>query len=296
MKFQVLLYYLYCDIADPDQFMLDQKELCQRLGLKGRIIVAREGINGTVEGTVENTEEYCRVMHSDPRFAELWFKKSEGNGQAFPKLSVKIRPEIVSSYWGKDLNPRQQTGKYLSADELYEWFQSGKEFYIVDMRNDYEHLSGHFEASLLPHLANFRDLEQELEHLSHLKDKTVLTVCTGGVRCEKASAFLVKNDFKDVYQLHGGIVSYMEKYPNQHFKGKLYVFDGRITMGFNVDSEEHVVIGKCGLCAQPSDHYINCANLRCHKHVICCEDCLDESGTGYCAKCRVTLLNSNPNK
>jgi UPF0176 protein len=115
-----------------------------------------------------------------------------------------------------------------------------------------------------------------------LKDKTVLTVCTGGVRCEKASGYLKREGFKDVYQLDGGIVSYMEKYPGEHFEGSLYVFDNRITMHFN-DKEKHNVIGICERCGEKSERYVNCANLACHKHFICCEACASENGSSVCS-------------
>ncbi len=272
--------------------MNQQRELCQRLNLKGRIIVANEGINGTVEGSVEDTEAYVHALKSDPRFADTHIKRSQGNGQAFPKLSIKARPEIVSLHLGEeDINPRQTTGKYLQPEELHEWFVNQKEFYIVDMRNDYEQRVGHFAGSVLPRLGNFRDLPQLLADLEHLKDKTVVTVCTGGVRCEKASGFLVKHGFNNVYQLSGGIVSYMEKYPNQHFLGKLYVFDQRIIMGFNTDSPEHVVIGRCAKCDKPSEHYINCGNNKCHLHFICCQNCLETDEVGYCSQdCREAVM------
>jgi UPF0176 protein len=275
MKYQVLLYYWYGIVEDPAALTEEQRALCERLGLKGRIIISHEGINGTAEGTLEATEEYVAHMQQDPRFATIHFKRSEGTGSAFPKLSVKSRVEIVSSYFGEeDFNPSQFTAPYIQAEELHEWITSGKEFYIVDMRNSYEHAVGHFEGSLLPPLKNFRDLKDSLPEMEHLKDKTVVTVCTGGVRCEKASGFLLKHGFKEVYQLYGGIVTYMEKYPNQHFLGKLYVFDGRITMGFNTDSPEHVVVGRCEKCGKPSENYVNDDGGAYRKHFICCEECV----------------------
>jgi len=264
--------------------MKEQKKLCEDLGLKGRIIVSSEGINGTIEGLAENAEKYVSVMKKDKRFQDINWKKSNGTGNAFPKLSVKVRNEIVSLHLGeKDLDPNKTTGKYLTAEELHEWFKTEKEFYIVDMRNDYEYLSGRFEKSVLPGLENFRDLKKELPKLEHLKNKTVLTVCTGGVRCEKASGFLLLNGFNDVYQLQNGIVTYMEKYPNEHFKGKLYVFDGRVTMGFNTESPEHEIVGRCEKCDSPSEHYINCSTVGCHRHFILCENC-SRSGKGVCPK------------
>jgi UPF0176 protein len=287
---QILLYYNYITIEDPDALMNIQRQLCEELGLKGRIIIAKEGINGTVEGTVENTEKYVTEMLKDNRFQDIHFKRSESPGDSFPKLSIKVRDEIVSAHLDNDdLNPTEITGKHITAEELHTWINNKKEFYIVDMRNDYEHKVGQFEGSILAPFGNFRDLPKVLNTLKGLEDKPIVTVCTGGVRCEKASGFLVKHGFKDVYQLYGGIVTYMEKYPNEDFKGKLYVFDGRVVMGFNTDSPEHEIIGKCDKCGKPSEHYVNCANLSCHIHFICCEDCLDkETGNGYCKDCTKT--------
>ena len=284
MDFQILLFYKYVHIADPEALRDQQWQLCERLGLKGRLIVSAEGINVTLEGELGNTEKYISEITKDPRFADIHFKRSPGIGDAFPKLSVKVRPEIVSLHLGDaDLDPAKFTAKHLSVDELHQWFQSGEEFYIVDMRNDYEHKSGYFRDSILAPLSNFRDLPEKINDLAHLKHKKVLTVCTGGVRCEKASGFLLESGFTDVYQLYGGIVTYMEKYPNQDFLGKLYVFDKRILMGFNTDSPEHVVIGKCDLCGKTSENYVNCANQSCHKHFICCEDCLVD-GEAFCSE------------
>lgn len=279
MKYQILLYYKYVNIENPVHEMREQKRICERLGLKGRIIIAQEGINGTVEGATEKTEEYIKEMSKDKRFADVHWKRSEGTGNAFPKLSVKVREEIVSMHLHEnDLKPWKVTGKYLTPEELHSWFEKGEEFYIVDMRNDYEHKAGFFEGSILPPLTNYRDLPKILPKLMSLKDKKVLTVCTGGVRCEKASGFLISNGFSDVYQLQGGIVSYMEKYPNEHFKGKLYVFDQRILMGFNTDSKKHEIVGKCEKCFEKSENYINCDTVGCHRHFILCKNCIKKAG------------------
>ena len=278
-KYQVLLYYKYVQIEEPWAVQKEQKELCEKLNLKGRIIIAKEGINGTVEGLVSDTEKYAKAMEKSKYFKGISFKRSEGNGQAFPKASVKLRNEVVTARL-VDLNPNDTTGKYLSADELHEWYESGKEFYIVDMRNDYEYSSGYFENFIPSGIHNFYDLPDVLPRLAHLKDKTVVTVCTGGIRCEKASGFLVTNGFKDVYQLKDGIHTYMEKYPNKHFKGKLYVFDNRLTVGFNIDSPEHEVVGKCMHCGKACDTYANCEYDMCHYHYICCADCRDKE-TGF---------------
>lgn len=281
-KFQILLYYKYITILDAKAVREEQRSLCIELGLTGRIIVADEGINGTVEGTVEATEKYMQAMEKSEYFKGINYKKSTGTGDAFPRLSVRYRPEVVTAGF-PELNPNKVTGTYISAEELHSWFEEGKEFYLVDMRNDYEYASGHFEGFIPSGMSNFYNLKMVLPKLAHLKDKTVVTVCTGGIRCEKASGFLVENGFKDVYQLKDGIQTYMELFPNEHFKGKLYVFDKRITLGFNTDDPKHVVVGKCDHCATSCDSYVNCAYNECHRHFISCSNCLDkETGLAFC--------------
>ena len=289
MEYQVLLYYKYAPVKDPQAVMLWQKTLCEKLGLKGRIIIAEEGINGTVEGTKKNTIAYMQATKELPAFKELRFKRSVGTGNSFKRLSVKVRQDIVSDKivdWR--VNPNETTGKYLSAEKLHEWLRSRPgDFVVVDMRNDYEHKSGHFAGSVLPQMETFRDLPKVIPELQKYKNKTVVTVCTGGVRCEKASGFLIKNGFNDVYQLQDGIVTYMEKYPNEDFKGKLYVFDERILMGFKTDHSQHEVIGTCVHCGLASETYVNCKNNACHRHLICCQKCVDSDGMTTCPQgCR----------
>jgi UPF0176 protein len=300
-EYQIILFYKYVFINNTAEVKIWQEEVCLRLGLKGRCIIAIEGINATYEGTKENIQEYIKELEKDQRFLNIHFKLSAGTGMAFPKLSIKVRKEIVSLGLGTcDIDPNQVTGVHLKPEELHDWIKeqktclpAGREFYIIDMRNVYEHKVGHFENSILPPIENFRDLPKVVEQISHLKNKTVLTVCTGGVRCEKASGFLVTQGFTDVYQLDGGIVSYMEKYPNEDFAGKLYVFDGRVVMmparpeslggGFYTDDTKHKIVGKCDACAEQSENYVNCANPACHRHFICCENCLAKNdGKAFC--------------
>lgn len=287
---KIILYYKYIHISDPNKLAAQQKLICSRLGLKGRILIAEEGINGTVEGTAAAIEEYCKDFNANPLFTDVKIKISDSDGRSFPKLSVKVRNEVVSTHLDpKELNPNKITGKYLSAEELHSWIHNDNEFYIVDMRNDYEVKSGHFKGSVFSGMKHFRELPKVLPRLKHLQDKTIVTVCTGGIRCEKASGFLLQNGFKDVYQLKDGIFTYMEKYPNEDFLGKLYVFDGRVLMGFNTGDAKHQVIAKCDKCGTTSENYINCAYDICHNHFIVCENCLDENGEGYCGiKCRVS--------
>jgi UPF0176 protein len=284
----ILLYYKYVSVADPAALLADQRNFCEAHNLKGRIIIAEEGINGTLEGLTEDAQAYITHMQADPRFADMPIKQSDGTGDAFPKLSIKVRRDLVSNQienWQVD--PRTTTGKYLPSEELHRWFEEGREFYMVDMRNDYEYIAGHFAGSIGLPIRNFREIPEQLDLLKDFTHKTVVTVCTGGVRCEKASGLLLKHGFTDVYQLQDGIVTYMEKYPNEYFKGKLYVFDSRILMGFDTDSAKHEVVGRCAGCGEPSERYINCENPECHKHFICCAKCSDGRLLAYCSEaCR----------
>jgi UPF0176 protein len=180
---QILLFYKYVHIDEPEVTRAWIFELCQKYNIKGRLIIAAEGINFTFEGKTADTEAFIVDMQKDPRFHNIHFKRSVGTGEAFPKLSVKVREEIVTGNLGVcDIDPNKVTGKHLPPKKLHEWIHNGKEFYIIDMRNEYEHKVGKFAGSITPALENFRDLPKIIESIAHLKDKTVVTVCTGGVR------------------------------------------------------------------------------------------------------------------
>jgi UPF0176 protein len=292
--YTILLFYKYTNIEDPEALKGSQLKLCESLDLKGRILIAKEGINATLEGTNANIEKYLKEYLSDPRFKDTHIKRSAGNGSAFPKLKIKVRSEIVTLGLEQDINPNEITGKRLKPEDLKKWYEEGKEFYVIDMRNDYEFKVGRFKNSKLMPVQNFRDIPKALSYIKELKDKTVVPVCTGGVRCEKASGLLVREGFNDVYQLDGGIVSYMEKFPAEDFEGTLYVFDNRITMDFDTVSgcgEKHVVVGKCDKCGVSSERYVNCKNPECNKHFICCKSCSETENMAFCGdKCRKKIL------
>ncbi len=278
---KILLYYKYVELKDPQKITGRQKALCEKLDLKGRIIIAKEGINGTVEGTEENVEKYIDETKKIPELSDIKFKISEGNGNSFKKLSVKTRNEIVTL--GKpDLFPKagETGGDYLSPDELHTWLEDKKDdFVILDMRNDYEVALGKFKDSKDLEVRHFRDIGTQKEKLENFKkeigNKKVVAVCTGGIRCEKGTAFLKEEmGFKSIYQLHDGIVTYMEKFPQGYFEGALYVFDKRVRM--RVPGMNEKVIGKCEYCDSPSETLINCAKSECRKHFIICSHCLEK--------------------
>jgi len=284
---QVLLFYKYVTIEDPAQLRDSLRVLATKHHLLGRVLVAEEGINGTLEGTIEDTEAFAAQLIQDPRLSDMNIKRSEGTGTSFNKLYVKVRDEIVGTRFPKKVDPRVRTAPHLKPEELRSWYETGKNFVVVDMRNDYEYQSGHFKDSINPGLENSRDLPEALPKLEALKDKTVLTVCTGGVRCEKMSAFLLENGFTDVYQLENGMHAYMEQYPGKDFLGTLYTFDKRLTMDFGGDRE---VIGRCKLCGDSTEKYVNCANNFCHLHFLACGNCQKEEGTSCSVECMENLV------
>ncbi|PAE22745.1 rhodanese-related sulfurtransferase [Bacillus sp. 7894-2] len=270
--YRVLLYYMYVPIEDPEEFAREHKEFCNELGLKGRILVANEGINGTVSGPVEQTDRYMEVMKQDPRFAEMVFKIDEADGHAFPKMKVRARPEIVTLRLEDDVNPNEITGKYLEPREFFERLQD-EDTIVLDARNDYEYDLGHFRGAIRPDIENFRDLPNWVrENKELLGDKKIITYCTGGIRCEKFSGWLVKEGFEDVAQLHGGIVTYGKdpEVQGQLWDGQLYVFDDRI--GVPVNQKEHVIVGKDYFTGEPCERYVNCANPACNKKILCSEE------------------------
>lgn len=288
MEYQVLLFYKYVTVADPEALKSWIHSRARELSLTGRVIVAEEGLNGTLEGTVANTELFSKELLQDARFADMQIKTSKGTGSAFPKLSVKVRPEIVGTRFDKEkIDPRIRTAPHLRPEELKKWYEEQKDFVIVDMRNDYEFRSGHFKNSINPGLENSRDLPEALKKLEPLKEKTVLTVCTGGVRCEKMSAYLLSEGFKDVYQLDNGIHGYMEKYPGQDYLGTLYTFDKRLVMDFGGERE---IIGTCHHCSVKTETYVNCKNNACHLHFLVCEGCAKEEGVFCSEACAQALL------
>ncbi len=282
-SFQVLLFYAYLYIDNPAELAADMHAMAEHYQLMGRVIVAQEGVNATLEGTIEATEAFIAAFTQDSRFVNLEVKRSKSSGESFPKLSVKVRKEIVGTGFSpEDADPRIKTAPRLTPDELRQWYENGREFVVVDMRNSYEFASGHFTNAIDPGLEASRDLPQALPKLEQFKNKTVLTVCTGGVRCEKMSAYLLAKGFTNVYQLDGGIHSYMEKYPGKDFLGALYTFDNRLTMNFGGERE---VIGTCHHCEAKTERYVNCAKVGCHIHILVCTTCTPMGSLAYCKSC-----------
>lgn len=288
MPYRVLLYYKYVTIDDPAAFVREHKKLCASLDLRGRIMVAAEGINGTVSGTTEQAAAYITALRDDPRFSDMEFKIDEAEDHAFRKMVIKSRPEIVRLRLPIDVDPLQKTGRRLKPAEFFEAMQRD-DVVVVDARNDYEYNVGHFRGAIQPTVKNFRDFPQWVrETLDEYRDKTILTYCTGGIRCEKFSAMLMEEGFNDVCQLEGGIVTYGKDPDVQGrlFEGSCYVFDERVTVPVN-RTPEATVISHCYFCGGESERYVNCANLDCDKQFLCCVPCEIEHRRSCSPQCAV---------
>ncbi|WP_108669139.1 rhodanese-related sulfurtransferase [Peribacillus acanthi] len=271
-SYRVLLYYHYVDIENPEEFVKEHLAFCNELGLKGRVLIASEGINGTVSGTFEQTEQYIEAMRQDPRFADMVYKIDEANEHAFKKMKVRLRPELVTLRLEDDVDPRELTGNYLSPKEFHEQMQD-ENTVVIDARNDYEFDLGHFKGAIKPDINTFKELPAWIrENKEQFEGKKILTYCTGGVRCEKFSGWLLKEGFSDVSQLHGGIVTYGKdpEVQGQLWNGLCYVFDERISVPVN--RVEHVIVGRDYFSGEPCERYVNCANPECNKKILSSEE------------------------
>lgn len=290
-NYQVLLYYNYVHIEDPEVFAADHLQFCKELGLKGRILVAEEGINGTVSGTVEQTQDYMDAMHADEKFADMVFKIDESEEHAFKKMHVRPRKELVTLRLEDDINPLETTGKYLEPKAFYEAMQD-EDVIVLDARNDYEFDLGHFRGAIRPDIETFRELPEWVrENKEMFEGKKILTYCTGGIRCEKFSGWLVKEGFEDVAQLHGGIAMYGKdpEVQGDLWDGRMYVFDERISVPVN--QKEHVIIGKDYYDGEPCERYINCANPECNRQYLSSEENEHKYLRSCSHECRVSPRN-----
>lgn len=283
MKYKVLLFYKYVEIKNPENICEEHQSFCINNDIKGRVFLAEEGVNGTVSGTEEIIDKYKAFLRSYPQFTDIIFKEDPADLHAFRKMHTRVKTEIVNSGLGKvDFT---KSGMRLKPEELKNFYDFGKEFLIVDARNSWESMIGKFSNAITPELESFRDWPDVVESLKGNEDKPIVTYCTGGIRCEKASAYLKEKGFKNVYQLDGGIINYTKKYPDTYWEGSIFVFDERRIVEPNSDeSLRH--IGKCFYCGTPASYYINCHNQNCDRLLISCHDCKVENE--YCCsdECR----------
>ena len=272
LDYRVLLYYHYTTIEDPAAFAAAHLAYCKEMQLKGRILVATEGINGTVSGTVEQTNAYMEYMKTNPLFEGIVFKIDEAEGHAFKKMHVRPKPELVHLRLEDDVNPREFTGRHLSPKQFMDEMLR-EDTVVLDVRNNYEYDLGHFRGAIRPDVETFRDTPNWVRENKHLfEGKTVLTYCTGGIRCEKFSGWMKREGFGDVGQLHGGIATYAKdpETKGQLWDGKMYVFDERHMVSIN--QVEEVVVSKDRYDGTPSERYFKCSNPECNDHMFASEE------------------------
>lgn len=286
---KVLLYYKFTPIKDPELLKLWQKTLCDSLNLKGRILVSPQGINGTLGGDINDLKTYIKKTKEFDGFKGMVFKWSEGGREDFPRMSVKVKKELVAfeSYDEIEIDENGVVGggEHLKPEQVDELVKKyGDDVVFFDGRNKYEAAVGRFKNTVVPDIRTSRDFIPELESGKYddLKDKKVVTYCTGGVRCELLSAMMKKRGFKDIYQIDGGIVKYGERFGDDSlWEGNLYVFDGRMGINF---SDHAKVIGECIHCQGKTSNYENCANPSCNDLILICEACKKEPAKLYCPK------------
>lgn len=278
---KIILYYKFTPIGDPDAIKLWQKELTNNLGLKGRILISKHGINGTVGGDVEDLKKYIKATKDYTGFKDTVFKWSDGRKDHFPRMSVKVRPEIVAFDAADevqvDKNGVKNGGKHIKPSELHDFVEKNKDVVFFDGRNAHEAAIGRFKNAVVPDTHTSRDFIRELESgkFEDLKDKPVVTYCTGGIRCEILTSLMKNRGFKEVYQIDGGIVKYCEQYGDDGlWEGSLRVFDDRMTINY---SDHTKIIGQCTHCGNSTSNYENCAWANCNDLVLICEDCRSDT-------------------
>ena len=284
---KVILFYRFTPLEDPEAIRLWQHTLAESLGLKGRILLSRHGINATLGGPMAELKRYVKATKSYPGFHGLDVKWSEGTGADFPRLRVRVREGIVSFGAPHELTVDHDGviggGAHLTPREVHELVERrGEDVVFFDGRNAFEASIGRFKGAVVPEVETTRDFVRLLDNgtYDHLKDLPVVTYCTGGVRCEVLSAAMKSRGFSEVYQIDGGVVRYGEEFGNRGlWEGSLFVFDERLTQEFGDDT---VVLGRCERCETPTSHYYNCANLSCRALILLCDECAAQHSSLDC--------------
>lgn len=284
-KIHVLLFYKFQEIENPEHFARKQKSFCKKLGVLGKILIAKEGINGSISGTEDQTEKYKKFLWLQGGFGDVKFKEETIFKHPFTRMYVRIRNEIVSLKKIVNLN---KIGKYLSPKEFLELYNEKNEknnLIILDARNYYEYELGRFKNALNPNIKTFREFPKFVEKFKktigkNIKNKKIVMYCTGGIRCEKASAYMKEQGFENVYQLEGGIINFCQQFPDTFWEGRCFVFDKRLMTDLN---QKNRPITKCINCKEFCDLYRNCKNVECDKLVIMCVRC-QEKFKGCCSE------------
>lgn len=287
---KIVLFYAFAPLADPRAVQLWQLALGERWHLTGRVIVSEHGINATLGGTVEDLKQYVKTTRRYPGFERIDVKWSDGTGRDFPRLSVKVRPELVSFGAADELKVDEHGvvggGERLSPQALHDLVDArGDEVVMLDGRNAFEAAIGRFRGAVVPDVETTREFVAEIDsgRYDDLKQRPVVTYCTGGVRCEVLSALLRSRGFEEVYQLDGGVVRYGEVFGSRGlWDGSLYVFDERMHVELGPGSTP---LGECTVCGAATARYENCADPGCRTLRLFCDGCVGAARSGRCEVC-----------
>ena len=287
--YKIVLFYGFTPLAAPESVRLWQQALGERWGLTGRVVVSRHGINATLGGTVENLKQYVRTTRQHPGLERIDVKWSDGTGADFPRLSVKVRPELVSFGVPDEIEVDERGvvggGVPLGPDEVDALVAERDDVVFFDGRNAFEAEIGRFKGAVVPDVRTTRDFIEQIDSgkFDHLKDRPIVTYCTGGVRCEVLSALMRKRGFEEVYQVAGGIVRYAEaRGADGLWEGSLYVFDERRHVEFADGARP---LGSCVVCSAPAARYENCGDASCRTLRLACAECTPAVTAGRCEVC-----------
>ena len=248
LEFLNVAGYKFEPLENLDSLIPEFQNKCDQLGLKGSVYLSPNGINFSIAGTEKNIDTYMEFMEEDSRFRDIPLKKTFSETQPFRRMKVRLKKEIIS-LGRDDINPRELTGDYISPRELFEMYETKEDVIVLDTRNEYETRVGLFENAVDLQLDTFRDFPSAIETLpEEYKDKQIVMYCTGGIRCEKASAVMMKAGFSDVKQLEGGVLDYFKETGGAYWNGDCFVFDERVALDKELKETEYIY---CYICREP---------------------------------------------
>jgi UPF0176 protein len=271
-----ILFYKFIAIENLEKLQHKLQEV--------KILIAHEGINGCVSGADEEIMQFQDLVQKE--LGSIEFKEGIVSEHTFKKMFVRIRSEIIT--FKQDIRI-EETASYIEPQELKEALDKGEEIILLDARNNYESAIGKFKDAIAPDIDIFSDLPAALRAMPELKEKRIVTYCTGGIRCEKSSAWMRQNGFKNVKQLHGGIIRYGEECGNTHWEGKCFVFDRRGAIDID-PTQKSAPITTCILCNSLAGTYHNCANCDCDKLFVCCDDCVQKNDSCCSTGCKEIII------
>jgi UPF0176 protein len=285
-KFNVISFYKYVEVDNPEALAKEHLNWCLENGIKGKVYLAKEGISGSIFGYEDSLSKYKEHLKAYKIFEDIWIKETPTDKIAFNKMHVRVKEEIVNS--GLVNTRLENTAPKLTPEQLLKFYENKKDFVIVDARNWYESKIGKFKNAITPQITHFREWPKVVDSLKEYKDKTIVTYCTGGIRCEKASAYMREQGFNDIYQIDGGILNYIQQFPDTYWEGGMFVFDDRRVFEPNT-KDELKYTSNCHFCGKPTSYHINCHNIDCDKIIVSCHECKVEKE--YCCndECRKSL-------